>query len=123
MKALFLRSSSPSPFWGCRWLPIWQLMPQVIMPPRLSKEEFSHVIPPKCLLLLLPLLLTTPVIAEGQEREVYLPMQQFDLTIDHVHAQCASIDPEFSQEFYDCFDGIMEGIYIDSSTIRKLNSN
>jgi hypothetical protein len=48
-------------------------------------------------------------------------MQQFDRTIDHVHAQCASIDLELSQKFYDCFDGMMEGIYIDSSTIHSLS--
>jgi len=75
--------------------------------------------PTKRLLLILPLLLTTPVIAFGQEREIYLSIQQFDRTIDHVHAQCASIDLEFSQNFYNCFEEKMEGIYIDSSTIYK----
>ena len=48
-------------------------------------------------------------------------MQQFDRTIDHVHAQCASVDLEFSQKFYNCFDGMMKGIYIDSSTITSLS--
>ena len=77
--------------------------------------------PLKIILLTLPLILTTPQMVISQEREINLSMQQFDRTIDHVHAQCASIDLEFSQEFYDCFDRIMKGIYIDSSTIYSLS--
>ena len=77
--------------------------------------------PLKTFLLALPLLLSTPQIIISQEREIYLSMQQFDRTIDHVHAQCASNDLGFSQKFYDCFDGMMEGIYIDSSTIHSLS--
>ena len=50
-------------------------------------------------------------------------MQQFDRTIDHAHAQCASIDLEFSQNFYNCFEDKMEGIYIDSSTIHSQAGN
>ena len=77
--------------------------------------------PLKTILLTLPLLLSTPQMVISQEREIYLSMQQFDRTIDHVHSQCASIDLEFSQKFYNCFDGMMKGIYIDSSTIYSLS--
>ena len=77
----------------------------------------------KTILLILPLLLTTPPMAVSQEREIYLSMQQFDRTIDHAHAQCASIDLEFSQNFYNCLADKMEGIYIDSSTIHSLANN
>ena len=59
----------------------------------------------------------------SQEREIYLSMQQFDRTIDHAQAQCASIDLEFSQNFYNCFEDKMEGIYIDSTTINSLAGN
>ena len=75
----------------------------------------------KTILLALPLILTTPPMVVSQEREIYLSMQQFDRTIGHVHAQCASIGLEFSQKFYDCYDGMMKGIYIDSSTINLLS--
>ena len=88
---------------------------------RQSEDEQSHIMSLKIILLALPLLLSTPHMAISQEREIYLSMQQFDRTIDHVHAQCASNDPGFSQKFYDCFDGMMEGIYIDSSTIHSLS--
>ena len=84
-----------------------------------SEGQQSHIMPSKTILLALPLLLSIPQMVISQEREIYLSMQQFDRTIDHVHAQCASIDLEFSQKFYDCFDGMMEGIYIDSSTIPR----
>ena len=73
----------------------------------------------KTILLALPLILTTPPMVVSQEREIYLSMQQFDQTIDHVHGQCASIDLEFSQLFYNCLNEEMEGIYIDSSTIHS----
>ena len=77
--------------------------------------------PSKIITLIVSLILTTPEMVVSQEREIYLSMQQFDRTIDHVHAQCASVDLEFSQKFYDCFDVMMEGIYIDSSTIHALS--
>ena len=66
------------------------------------------------------LILTTPLMVVSQEREIYLSTQQFDRTIDHAHAQCASIDLEFSQNFSNCLEDKMEGIYIDSSTIHSL---
>ena len=77
----------------------------------------------KTLLLALPLILTTPPMVISQEREIYLSMQQFDQTVDRVHGQCASIDLEFSQNFYNCFKDKMEGIYIDSSTIHSQAGN
>ena len=77
--------------------------------------------PLKTILLASLLFLSTPQMVISQEREIYLSMQQFDRTIDHVHAQCATVDLEFSQKFYDCFDVMMEGIYIDSSTIHALS--
>ena len=86
---------------------------------RQSEDQQSHIMPLKTILLTLPLLLIAPQMVIGQEREIYLSMQQFDRTIDHVHAQCASIDLEFSQKFHDCFDEMMKGIYIDSSTIHS----
>ena len=88
---------------------------------RQSEDQQSHIMPLKIILLTLPLLLSTPQMVVSQEREIYLSMQQFDRTINHVHAQCASNDFEFSQKFYDCFDGMMKGIYIDSSTIHSLS--
>ena len=77
----------------------------------------------KKILLALPLILTTPLMVVSQEREIYLSMQKFDRTIDHAHAQCASIDLEFSQNFSNCLEDKMEGIYIDSSTIHSLAGN
>ena len=72
-------------------------------------------------LLALPVLLISPVMADVQESEVYLSMKQFDRTIDRMHSQCASVDLEFSQKFYDCFDKMMISIYIDSSIIHSLS--
>ena len=89
---------------------------------RKSEGQQSHIMPLKTILLALPLLLSIPQMVISQEREIYLSMQQFDRTIDHVHAQCASVDLEFSQKFYDCFDVMMKGIYIDSSTIHALSN-
>ena len=66
------------------------------------------------------LILTTPLMAVSQEREIYLSMQQFDRTIDHAHAQCATLDLEFSQNFSNCLEDKMDGIYIDSDTIHSL---
>ena len=88
---------------------------------RQSEGQQSHIMPLKTILLALPLLLSIPQMVISQEREIYLSMQQFDRTMDHVHAQCASVDLEFSQKFYDCFDVMMKGIYIDSSTIHALS--
>ena len=76
--------------------------------------------PSKIITMIVSLILTTPVMAVSQEREIYLSMQQFDRTIDRAHAQCASIDLEFSQHFSNCLEDKMEGIYIDSSTIHSL---
>ena len=87
---------------------------------RQSEEKQSCIMLLKTILLILPLLLTTPPMAVSQEREIYLSVQQFGRTIDHAHAQCASIDLEFSQNFYNCLEDKMEGIYIDSSTIHSL---
>ena len=98
-------------------------MHQMIVPPRVGHEERSHVMPLKCFLLVLPLLLTSPVTADGQEREMYLSMQQFDRTVDHAHAQYASIDLEFSQKFYNCFDRIMkESMSIAVLYIQKVSN-
>ena len=121
MKRSFLRLTPHLLFWDCRCLTISQVMHQMIVPPRASHEERSHVMPLKCFHLVLQLLLTSPVLADGQEREMYLSMQQFERTVDHAHSQCASVDLEFSQKFYDCFDKMMKGIYIDSSTIHALS--
>ena len=45
-------------------------------------------------------------------------MKEFDQTIDRAHSECANVDLELSQDFYDCLDRKMQGIYIDSSTIK-----
>ena len=90
---------------------------------RRSEDEQSHIMLLKTILLALPLILTTPPMVVSQEREIYLSMQQFDRTIDHVHGQCASIDLEFSRNFYNCLNDKMEGIYIDSSTIQSQAGN
>ena len=90
---------------------------------RRSEDEQSHIMLLKTILLALPLILTTPPMVVSQEREIYISMQQFDRTIDHVHGQCASIDLEFSQSFYNCLEDKMEGIYIDSSTIHTQAGN
>ena len=90
---------------------------------RQSEDQQSYIMPLKTFLLALPLLVSMPQIISSQEREIYLSMQQFDRTIDHVHGQCASIDLEFSQNFYNCLKDKMEGIYIDSSTIHQQAGN
>ena len=77
----------------------------------------------KTIALFVPLILTTPLMVVSQEREIYLSMQEFDRTIDHVHVLCASIDLEFSQNFSNCMEDKMEGIYIDSSTIHSQAGN
>ena len=90
---------------------------------RQSEDEQGQAMPLKTILLPLPLLLSTPQMVISQRREIYLSMQQFDRTIDHAHAQCASIDLEFSQNFYNCLEDKMKGIYIDSSTIHSQAGN
>ena len=57
--------------------------------------------------------------ASDGTRELVLSMQEFDRVMDRAHASCASKDLEFSQGFYDCLDQAMDGIYIDSNTVRS----
>ena len=90
---------------------------------RQSEDKQNRIMLLKTIVLLVPLILATPLMVVSQEREIFLTMQQFDRTIDHAHAQCASIDLEFSQNFYNCLEDKMEGIYIDSSTIHSLVGN
>ena len=74
----------------------------------------------KTLLTVASLMLTAlPVVASDSEQGIYLPMREFDYRMDTAHANCASKDLEFSFEFYDCLDTAMEGIYIDSKTLRS----
>ena len=86
---------------------------------RQSEDKQRRIMLLKNITLIVSLILTTPAMVVSQEREIYLSMQQFDRTIDHAHAQCASIDLEFSQNFSNCLEDKMEGIYIDSSTIHS----
>ena len=60
-----------------------------------------------------------PALASDTGQAITLSMRDFDRTIDRAHAICASRDLEFSQAFYDCLDKKMDGIYIDSSTVRS----
>ena len=60
-----------------------------------------------------------PVLASDSSHGTVLAMPEFDRRLDRAHANCASKDPEFSVGFYDCLDQAMEGIYIDSSTVRS----
>ena len=55
------------------------------------------------------------------DKQVFLSMRQFEQVADRAHAFCASVDLEFSQNFYDCMDKKMHGIYMDSSTVRSRN--
>ena len=74
----------------------------------------------KTLLTVASLMLSAlPVMASDSEQGNYLPMREFDYRMDTAHANCASKDLEFSLEFYDCLDAAMEGIYIDSNTVRS----
>ena len=86
---------------------------------RQSEDKQSRIMLLKTITIIMPLILTTPLMVGSQEREIYLSIQQFDRTIDHAHAQCASIDLEFSQNFSNCLEDKMEGLYIDSSTIHS----
>jgi len=65
------------------------------------------------------MLAALPVVASDSGQGIYLPMREFDYRMDTAHANCASKDLEFSFEFYDCLDTAMEGIYIDSNTVRS----
>ena len=38
---------------------------------------------------------------------------------DKAHASCATKDLDLSYGFYDCLDKAMEGLYLDSSTVRS----
>ena len=60
-----------------------------------------------------------PALASDPGQGITLSMRDFDRIIDRAHAMCASRDLEFSQAFYDCLDQKMDGIYIDSSTVRS----
>ena len=60
-----------------------------------------------------------PALTSETTKELVLPMREFDRRLDLAHAHCASKDPEFSVGFYDCLDENMDGIYIDSSTVRS----
>ena len=60
-----------------------------------------------------------PALTGETTQELVLPMREFDRHLDRAHAQCASKDPEFSVGFYDYLDESMDGIYIDSSTVRS----
>ena len=73
----------------------------------------------RSILWILPVLMATvlPVCAADQ-KGIYLSMKEFDQTIDRAHSECANVDLEFSQGFYDCLDRKMQGIYIDTSTIK-----
>ena len=74
----------------------------------------------KTLLTVASLMLTPlPVVASDSGHGIYLPMREFDHRMDTAHANCASKDLEFSFEFYDCLDTAMDGIYIDSNTVRS----
>ena len=74
----------------------------------------------KTLLTIASLMLTAlPVVASDSGQGVFLPMREFDRRMDNAHASCASKDLEFSFGFYDCLDKAMEGIYLDSSTVRS----
>ena len=57
----------------------------------------------------------------SSDKHVFLSMKKFEQMADRAHSFCASIDLEFSQDFYDCMDKKMHGIYIDSSTVRSRN--
>ena len=73
----------------------------------------------KMLLTVTSLMLTAlPVVASDSGQGVFLPMRKFDRMMDNAYAICSSKDLDFSFGFYDCLDKAMEGIYLDSSTVR-----
>ena len=72
----------------------------------------------RSILWILPVLIVTVPICAADSKEIYLSMKEFDQTIDRAHSECANVDLELSQDFYDCLDRKMQGIYIDTSTIK-----
>jgi hypothetical protein len=50
-------------------------------------------------------------------KEIYLPVNEYDSTVDRAHRDCADYDLDLSREFYRCLDRKMDGIYVDSNTI------
>ena len=59
-----------------------------------------------------------PVVASDSGQGLFLPMREFDRRMDKAHASCASKDLDLSFGFYNCLDKAMEGVYLDSSTVR-----
>ena len=49
---------------------------------------------------------------------VYLPETKFNEKIDRAHAECASIDLDFSNKFRNCLNMKLEATFIDSSTVK-----
>ena len=60
-----------------------------------------------------------PVVASDSGQGLFLPMREFDRRMDKAHASCASKDLDLSFGFYNCLDKAMEGVYLDSSTVRS----
>lgn len=75
----------------------------------------------RSILWILPVLIATVPVCAADQKEIYLSMKEFDQIIDRAHSECANVDLDFSQGFYDCLDRKMQGIYIDTSTINKAN--
>ena len=74
----------------------------------------------KTFLTVASLMLTAlPVVANDSGQGQFLPMREFDRRMDKAHASCASKDLDLSYGFYDCLDKAMEGLYLDSSTVRS----
>ena len=59
-----------------------------------------------------------PVVASDSGQGLFLPMREFDRRMDKARASCASKDLDLSFGFYNCLDKAMEGVYLDSSTVR-----
>ena len=49
---------------------------------------------------------------------VYLPETKFNEKVDRAHAECASIDLDFSNKFRNCLNMKLEATFIDSSTVE-----
>ena len=49
---------------------------------------------------------------------VYLPETKFNEKLDRAHAECASIDLDFSSKFRNCLNMRFENTFIDSSTVE-----
>ena len=77
-----------------------------------------------CKPLLLIMLLSTSALLNieralsGERKETYLSEKDFNQTLDKAHAACANIDLDFSKAFEGCLNQRMEGIYINSRTMR-----